>query len=50
MGGYLSSVLLLLQVNYVSGFMLELMCITLIENIRSNVNHLYGFQLLLLLP
>ena len=40
----------LLLVNFVSGFRLELMYISLIENIRSNLVHLHGFQLLLLLP
>ena len=42
--------LLLLLVNFVGGFGLELMCISLIENIRSSLIRLYGFQLLLLLP
>ena len=42
--------LLLLLVNFVSGLTLELMYISLIENIRSSLTHLYGFQLLLLLP
>ena len=46
----LNSVLLLLLVNFVSGFRLELMCISLIENIRSSLIHLHGFQLLVLLP
>ena len=45
----LSSVLLLL-VNFVNGFRLELMYISLIESITSNLTHLHGFQLLLLLP
>ena len=31
-------------------FRLELMCISLIENIRSSLIHLHGFQLLVLLP
>ena len=35
---------------FVNGFRLELMCIFLIINIRSSLNHLRGFQLLLLLP
>ena len=35
---------------FVSGFRLELMHISLIENIRSNLIHLHGFQLLVLLP
>ena len=46
----LNLVLLLLLVNFVSGFRLELMYIFLIENIRSSLTHLYGFQLLVLLP
>ena len=33
----LSSVLLLLLVNFVSGFRLELMCVSLIDNIRSSL-------------
>ena len=33
-----------------SGFRLELMYISLIENIRSSLTHLHGFQLLVLLP
>ena len=45
----LSLVLLLLLVNFVSGFTLELMYISLIENTRSSLTHLYGFQLLELL-
>ena len=36
-------------VNYVSGFRLELMYISFIENIRSSLFHLHGFQLLVLL-
>ena len=47
---YLNLVLLLLLVNFVSGFRLELMYISLIENIRSSLIHLHGFQLLVLLP
>ena len=43
-------VLLLLLVNFVSGFRLELMYISLIENIRSSLIRLYSFQLLVLLP
>ena len=43
-------VLLLLLVNSVGGFRLELMYISLIENIRSSLIHLRDFQLLLLLP
>ena len=46
---FLNSVLLLLLVNFVSGFRLELMYISLIENIRSSLIHLHGFQLLVLL-
>ena len=41
---------LLLLVNFVSGFRLQLMYISLMENIRSNLIHLHGFQLLVLLP
>ena len=44
-----NSVLLLL-LNFVSRFRLELMYISLIENIRSSLTHLHGFQLLVLLP
>ena len=36
--------------NFVSGFRLELMYIYHIENIRSSLIHLHGFQLLVLLP
>ena len=46
----LSLVLLLLLVNFGSGFRLKLMYISLIENIRSSLTHLHGFQLLVLLP
>ena len=46
----LSSVVLLLLVNFVVGFGLELMYISLIENIRSGLIYLHGFQLLVLLP
>ena len=42
--------LLLLLVSFVSGFRLELMYVSLIENVRSNLTHLHGFQPLLLLP
>ena len=42
-------VLLLLLVNFVSGFRLELMYISLIENIRSSLIHLHSFQLFVLL-
>ena len=41
---------LLLLMNFVSGFRLELMYISLIENIRSSLIHPHGFQLILLLP
>ena len=40
----------LLLVNFASGFRLELMHISLIENIRSSLPHLHGFQLHVLLP
>ena len=46
----LNSVLLLLPMNFVSGLRLELMYVSLIESIRSSLNHLHGFQLLVLLP
>ena len=46
----LNLVLLLLLVNFVSGFRLELMYIYHIENIRSSLIHLHGFQLSALLP
>ena len=36
-------IFLLLLVNFVSGFRLELMYISLIENIRSSFIHLHGF-------
>ena len=39
----LNSVLLLLVLNFESGFRLELMYICLIVSIRSNVTHLHGF-------
>ena len=42
--------LLLLLVNFVSGFRLEFMYMSLIESIRSSLTHLHGFQLLVLLP
>ena len=45
----LSSVLLLLLVNFVSGLRLELMYISLIKTIRLSLTHLHGFQLLALL-
>ena len=47
---FLKSVLLLLLVNFVSWFMLELMYISLIESIRSSLTHLHSFRLLVLLP
>ena len=47
---FLSSVLLLLLVNFGSGFSLELMYIPLTDNIRLSVTHLHDFQLLVLLP
>ena len=47
---FLNSVLLLLLVNFVSGFRLELMYISLIVSIKSNLTHLQGFQQLVLLP
>ena len=46
----LNLLLLLVLVNFVSGFRLELMYIFLIENIRSSLIHLHDFQLLVLLP
>ena len=46
----LNLVLLLLLANFVSGFRLELVYVSLIENIRSSFTHLHGFQLLVLLP
>ena len=46
----LNSVLLLLLFNFVSGFRLELINLSLIQNIRSSFTHLHAFQLLLLLP
>ena len=39
----LNSVLLLLLVNFVSGLRLELMYISLIVSVRSNLTHLHGF-------
>ena len=47
---FLNWVLLLLLVNFVSGFRLELMYIYLMLNISSSLTHLHGFQLLVLLP
>ena len=46
----LNLVLLLMLVNFMSGFRLELVYISLIESIRSSLTHLRGFQLLVLLP
>ena len=46
----LNSVHLLLLVNFVSGFRLELTYTSLIESIRLSLTHLHGFQLLVLLP
>ena len=40
----LNSVLLLLLVNFVNGFRLELMYVSLVISIRSNPTHLQGFQ------
>ena len=45
----LNSVLLLL-VNFLSGFRLELVYISPIKCIRSSLTYLHGFQLILLLP
>ena len=42
MGGFFFYVLLLLLVNFVSEFRLELMYISLIVSIRSNLTHLHG--------
>ena len=39
-----------LLVNFVSGFRLKLMYISLIVSIRSSLTRLHGFQLLVLLP
>ena len=46
----LSSVLLLLLGNFVSGLRLKLMYISLIKNIRSSLTYLHDLQLLVLLP
>ena len=46
----LNSVLLLLLVNFVSMFRLELIYISLIEGVRSSLTHFHCFQLLVLLP
>ena len=45
----LNLVHLLLLVSFVNGFRLELMYVSLIMN-RSGLTHVYGFQLLVLLP
>ena len=42
----LNAVLPLLLVNFVSGFRLELLYISLIESTRSSLSHLHGFLLL----
>ena len=42
--------ILLLLVNFVSGFRLELMYMSLIVSIRSNLTYLHGFQQFVLLP
>ena len=47
---FLNSVLLLLLLNFTSGFRVKLMYISLIGSIRSNLTHLHGFQQLVLLP
>ena len=44
------SVLLLLLMNFVSGFKLELMYMSRIVSIRSSLTHFHGFQLLVLVP
>ena len=46
----LNSVLLLLLVNFVSGFRLKLRYISLIVSIRSGLIHFHGFQRLVQLP
>ena len=46
----LNLVLLLLVVNFVRGFRLELMYISLKENIKPSLTPLHGFQLLVQLP
>ena len=45
----LSSVLLQLLVNFLSGLWLKLMHISLLENITPSLTHLHGFQVLVLL-
>ena len=44
------NLVLLLQVNFVSGFTLELMYISFIVSIRSSLTHLHGFQLFVQQP
>ena len=46
----LNWLLLLLLVNFVGGFRLELMYISIIVSIRSSLTHVHGFQLVVLLP
>ena len=46
----LNSVLLLLLVDFVSGFRLELMYMSLIVSVGSGLTNLHSFQLLVLLP
>ena len=46
----LNSVLLLLLLNILNGFRLELMYISIIVSIRSKLTHPHGFQQLVLLP
>ena len=46
----LNAVLLLLLVNFVSGFRLGSLYISLIISIRSSFTHLHDFQLFVLLP
>ena len=47
---YLNLVLLLLLLNFLSGFRLELLYVSLIVNIRWSLTHHNGFQLCVLLP
>ena len=46
----LSWMFLLMLINFVTGFLLELMYTSLTINIRSSLIHLHGFQVLLVLP
>ena len=46
----LNSVLLLMRLDFVNGFRLELNYISLIVNNMSSLTHFYNFQLLVLLP